>query len=283
MLAAVASSCSKYDFPGMMCSQGPSSNARFESSAAYFASHPIPDIKAGSDEYCAYFLADIHSSGDTPHLTEFVASALADTTAEKIAVCLGDMVVGEGNHKVVNAALEPIRKAGWQFFCTPGNHDLYFGEWSNYAAFWPLTSYYFRVTTPSAGTDLFISMDSANAATGRKQRAWIEDVLSDAQEADYRHIVVFTHTNFFKRDNSQRMSGNFCAEETYDLLSLFSRYGVDVVLTGHDHSYEKTIFRGVTYYSLNALSELNPSGHWYRFRFGKKIDFDVFGTSGEKE
>ena len=85
----------------------------------------------------------------------------------------------------------------------------------------------------------------------------------------YRNIYVYTHTNFFNTDNTQITSGNFSLEETHDLMSLFSSYGVSCVLTGHDHYFENCIFREVSYYTLNALC--NEPGSYYKAQFGKEL------------
>jgi len=273
LLAALSvCSCDKYNLAGMFVGQGPDVNKRFANSQKLNEESPLPDIVLGSNEYKMFVVTDIHSTGDCPHLVKFVSSCLADTIVEHFVLCLGDVVTGLDTYKAVQRDIQPLVDAGWTFFATPGNHDVNFGQYREYQEMWPRSSYQFRVVTPSAGTDLFIVVDSADGKIGTDQRAWLEESLSKAQNEKYRNRYILTHTHFFKKDNSQSPTGNYALEETMDLTSLFARYGVNYVLCGHDHYYEYTKYRGVDYYVLNALS--NTPGSFYRATFGDKLSLE---------
>jgi len=263
------SACSSHDVIGMLSAKGPDVNERFESSRKLNESSPIPDVRVGTDEYFMYVVTDIHSRGECPNLVKFVSACLDGPDVEHVVLCLGDLVTGKESYNGVLRDIQPLYDAGWTLFSTPGNHDICFGLWQQYKEFWPRSTYQFRVVTKSAGTDLFIVLDSADGKLGVSQREWLEDVLLKADGESYRNIYVLTHTHFFRKDGSQETTGNYSLEETMDLVSLFSTHGVDCVLSGHDHYYEYTRFRNVDFYTLSALTE--KIGRYYLAAFGEKL------------
>lgn len=266
----LATSCNEKDVVGIFFGQSCNVEERFKESAPKGF---IKEIEASKDDYQVYVVTDLHIGDKTPRLDAFVEAFVSDKEAEPFCLCLGDLVKIKGRMKIAREAFQPIFDAGKQLFISIGNHDISFSQWEEYKGYFNTSVYQFTVLTPSQGKDLFICLDSAEGSLGRNQREWLEDILEDAVKESYRNIIVFTHTHFFKIDSSQEMSGNFNLEETYYLLDLFDRYGVDYVLTGHDHFYEKTVFRNVCYYTLNSLSETEKKGSYYVFTFGRSLSF----------
>ncbi|MCQ2155222.1 MAG: metallophosphoesterase [Bacteroidales bacterium] len=260
--------CESFDFAGFFGVTGPAVDERFAASVKLLEKEPVPDITVSSDEYRMILVTDIHSDGKDDKPDRFVSACLAEEGVEKTVICLGDMVNGRDCHSGVFSKLQPVSQAPWRFLNALGNHDTYFKEFDTFKEYWPLTTYTFNVNLPSGRKDFFICLDSADGACGVLQRQWVENILKEAS-GKYRNIYVLTHTNFFNTDNTQLTSGNFSLEETYDLMSLFSTYGVKCVLTGHDHHFEKCVFRGVTYYTFNALC-LDP-GSYYKLTFGEEF------------
>lgn len=86
------------------------------------------------------------------------------------------------------------------------------------------------------------------------------------------HITVFTHTHFWKRDSSQGTTSNFDLEESYDLADLFARKGVDIVLSGHDHATETTVFKAVRYETLQSLKMNDISPGYNIFTYGSTVE-----------
>lgn len=265
-------SCKENDLAGMFVGSGPDVNERFANSRQAAASSPIPDIVLEANEYRVYIMTDAHSTGVCPALDGFVSACLGDTTVEKFAFNLGDLVSGRDCFPSVRKNLQPLFEAGRTLFSTPGNHDLYFSQYGQYRELFPLSTYQFRVVTASEGSDLFIVLDSADGKLGTAQRSWLEDVLADARKCSYRNIYVLTHTHFFRKNNSDPFSGSFALEETMYLTSLFAEYGVSCVLSGHDHHYGHTRYRNVDYYVLSALSD--SPGIFYRAVFGKSLGLE---------
>ncbi|MCQ2149850.1 MAG: metallophosphoesterase [Bacteroidales bacterium] len=270
ILAGLAAlhSCNKYDFAGFASVTDTHVNERFDASMKLIEAHPVADVNAASEDYEMYLVTDIHYDGTSDRLERFVSACTSDTVAEKVVLCLGDIVSGRDCQSAAFSKLQPLSEAGWRFLNALGNHDTFFREYDKFREFWPLTTYTFKVNVPSGASDLFICLDTAEGSCGTSQRAWLEDQLK-AAAGKYRSINVYTHTHFFNTDISQFPSGNFSLEDTYDLMSLFSRYGVTSVLTGHKHHFEHRSFRGVAYYTFNALC--NNRGSCYKVTFGKEL------------
>jgi len=73
--------------------------------------------------------------------------------------------------------------------------------------------------------------------SGGAQTRWLEETLARSAAADVDWIVVQMHQDAL----SSSKHGNGCDKGIRDAwLPLFDRYGVDLVLCGHDHDYERS-------------------------------------------
>ncbi|HUR14272.1 MAG TPA: metallophosphoesterase family protein [Mycobacteriales bacterium] len=73
--------------------------------------------------------------------------------------------------------------------------------------------------------------------TGGRQKAWVESTLKRAAaDPAVDFIVVLMHQAAFS--SSSKHGSDLGVQTTW--LDLFSKYGVDLVLQGHDHVYERT-------------------------------------------
>src|SRR5688500_589526 len=79
--------------------------------------------------------------------------------------------------------------------------------------------------------------------TGSEQYNFvIRDLRSAANNPDIKWILVTFHTPFYTSPNdcnSSRCEGNAEAREIYH--PLFDKYGVDLVLSGHVHTYQRSV------------------------------------------
>ena len=254
LFCLLIAACERYDIKGMFFGSSPSADERFAESNAYNAVHGFKTIKVPTDNYYFYVCTDAHLDGPGQGLSSFVDACAADSDSAPFALFVGDAVNGEDYYDCFFETVAPIEDSGKTLFYTPGNHDIYFGQWSRISSEIGSASYTFEVITPTDGTDLYVSIDSSSGTLGTDQRAWLGDVLSKAK-GNYRNIIVFTHTHFFKKDNSQGHSGNFKLEEGYDLAKLFKDSRVSLVLSGHDHSFEETIFKDVRFLTLACIHD----------------------------
>lgn len=289
-LSCFAVSCGKYDISGMFASKSASSDERFAQSVEYNKEVGNIEIKAASDEYGICVFSDAHieagNQAAIAHLDSLAAQCLrgwvktdegayvgddSKSASGKVnltkgvpgeftaVISLGDMISGTGNWDCFEQHISPVSEA-LPFFTTAGNHELNFGQWNEYHKRFGSSTYTVTVRTPEH-CDLFIILDSGDATLGKDQRAWLEATLQSATaitdngSSNYRNIAVFTHTNFFSQSAKPGISAKYALEETYDLTDTFSRYGVNLVLTGHSHRQHEVYFRGSSYYTTAALQD----------------------------
>lgn len=273
----ILTSCSKdnnLDIKGLFMSVSESSNKRFAQSMEYNKKHGYDRIVVNQDEYKLYVISDTHADTSTKNLDTFVNTYLADTTAAPFALHLGDQINASGHWDYYSEHVKPIFDAGKKLYHSLGNHDIYYNQWKEFVSRWNTASYWFDVVTPSGFYDLYICLDSANGTLGTDQRSWLDNLLKDKSLQHYRNIVVFTHTHFFKKDTSQGHTSNFAMEETYDLTDLFAKYGVDMVLQGHSHYRDLTIFKDVTYLRVDAIEDVAQEAYYTILKVGNNINYE---------
>ncbi len=96
---------------------------------------------------------------------------------------------------------------------------------------------------------------------GSAQYQWLESDLQAAFSADY--IFVFFHHPPYSSSSAE--GSNLVVRNAFS--SLFEDYGVDIVFTGHDHIYERTIpINGITYVVTGGggapLSSIGSRDSW---------------------
>lgn len=269
-------SCSKNnDYLGLFYTINESPDERFAQSMSYNDEHGYDKITGVPDNYEVYVMSDTHVSySKTDNLDRFVSDYLADSVAAPFALCLGDLINATGHWDCFADHVKPVSDAGRKIYYTVGNHDLYFNQWKDFFSRFGSSTYWFEVQTVNGFKDLYISIDSGNGTLGYDQRRWLENVLKDKQNQGYRHILVFTHTHFFKKDSSQGHTSNFNLEETYDLLDLFDRYDVSMVLQGHSHSRDLTTFKDVVYLRVDALKDYSLDAYYTILNVGNYINYE---------
>jgi 3',5'-cyclic AMP phosphodiesterase CpdA len=144
-----------------------------------------------------------------------------------------------------------------------GNHDVRNG---NRAAF--LENFHPPLDSPRStkryysfdwGDAHFVALDSelyygGKGSSAERQKAFLE---RDLAATDKRWKVAFLHRSPY---GTSKHGGD--DKVRYDLEPLFARHKVDLVFTGHDHVYERTVpIRGVTYVvSGGGGRRLYPAG-----------------------
>ena len=138
------------------------------------------------------------------------------------------------------------------FFPVPGNHDLRTdgGRPYDVAFTWPRDGdggrgrRYYRVRWGHAlflalDTSTPVQLDSLERGEGAQHR-WLRRQLRRAEaDSTVRWTVVYMHHPLYS--SAGGLSGHGSNRELRETLRpLFERTGVDVVLAGHDHHYERT-------------------------------------------
>ncbi len=120
------------------------------------------------------------------------------------------------------------------YYPTLGNHEqdspLYFKYFS--LPHGPAGERYYAFAYSNV---MFIALDSnAPYMTLTKQKQWVKNVLKKTQNYDF-HIVFFHHPLY----SSSKRAPNLHYRQIY--VPIFKKYGVDAVINGHDHFYERSV------------------------------------------
>jgi hypothetical protein len=134
------------------------------------------------------------------------------------------------------------------FFPSVGNHDLIENEGVSYdrAFVWSAPTPGARYYTFRWGDVQFFALDTATDGpdgpdiTEGRQYQWLEAELAAAHEdPTVRWVLAFFHHPLYS--HAVGFAGHGAEGELRAALRpLFDRYGVDLVLYGHDHHYERT-------------------------------------------
>lgn len=176
-----------------------------------------------------------------------VATAGADRRFDGF-VLLGDNVYPGGDPARLQATVfgpfGPVLNGGASLLAVLGNHDVE-------AQLGPLAMpgrWYAR----SLGPVLFIGLDS-NRPDDPAQRGWLEQTLAGATEP--WKIVALHHPPYSAGWHGSSLN----VRDAF--APLFERYGVQLVLAGHDHDYQRsTPIRGVTYVVSGGAAKLRKTG-----------------------
>jgi len=176
------------------------------------------------------------------------------------------------------------------FFPTIGNHDEEEdGTAGNYVAS-------FEVSPASSGVEEYYSFDYGNVhftvvdgfvhvnsnwlcpdllfleeCLNGEQQAWLEADLAAAQaNAAIDHIIVMTHMGPYSSKEGRNGWGAM-----RNLMPLFQQYGVDLVLSGHDHYYERGVSGNGIRYMVSGgggagLYDCNSPNTWL---YPHSVDF----------
>jgi 3',5'-cyclic AMP phosphodiesterase CpdA len=152
----------------------------------------------------------------------------------------GDLIYEEGDADLTDASV--IRPYAATFTKTEiiaaiGNHDVESDDQSDIMRQLGRPG---PVYVQDIGPVRVISLDSNNVSSA--QTAWLDQVLGQPRPASSWVIVILHHPPF----SSGRHGSEESVREAW--VPLFARHRVDLVLAGHDHSYERTKPQsGVTY------------------------------------
>lgn len=258
------------DIAGMFANQSPDTDTRFTQSMEYNEAHGGSNITivAPMDDYRVYVCTDSHVDSTTHNLDKFVAAYKTDTCCP-FAIHLGDLINAQNHYPRFDSSIHVIPAEGTDkpMYKTAGNHDLYFGQWEKFKEYYGTSTYTLTVKTPHA-TDYFICLDSGSGTLGTKELKWFREVLA-AAEGQYRHLIVYTHTHVFKQDASQGHTSNYNMEETYELLGLVEKYGVELILMGHDHNREISRYGHATYIIVDSVQDPQERPYYMILNMGQ--------------
>jgi 3',5'-cyclic AMP phosphodiesterase CpdA len=212
-------------------------------------------------------LAAVGDAGTGDAAERSVAETMAQTGASDpfdALLLLGDNVYPSGDPSRLDAAVfepfGPVLDAGAELLAVLGNHDVEAGHGPAQAAALGMPHSWY---TAEVGPALVIALDT-NQVGSTEQRAWLERTLASSDAAWV--IVIMHHPPF-----SAGYHGS-TATVREEWVPLFERYGVDLVLTGHDHDYQRSApIGGITYVVSGGGASPRPTG---------RAEFTAYSASG---
>lgn len=252
LIVFILSSCTKQE------DKAETANQRFIQSMDWNNSHSYREIIVPGDDYLLLSMGDSHVGG-TNNLDSFFN--IAKTKKVAAVMMAGDLTTGqEKEYNIFEQHLLP--QDSLASFLVAGNHDLFSNGWNRYYSRFGSSSYLFTVKTSNA-TDLFICLETAGGTLGTRQLDWLINILQTSRPG-YRHCMVITHNNILRTRHTD--STNPLVEETEVLLGLLAKYHVDMVITGHDHKQDVTVFGTTTYIIMDALKDGESNAGYFQIR-----------------
>jgi 3',5'-cyclic AMP phosphodiesterase CpdA len=170
-------------------------------------------------------------------------------------VLLGDLVYEDGDVEEVDGAVidpfAPLTTQGTELVPVLGNHDYHSGEQAEIlAALGRTRAWYVERVEPVR----IVALDSERADDA-EQRSWLEHVLATPQPPGTWTLAVMHHPAYSAGEHGSTED----VQENW--VPLFVRYGVPLVLAGHDHDYQRSHpLDGVTYVVSEAGAKLRDTG-----------------------
>lgn len=304
---AAFTSCEKVSPSGVLMA-GTAVEDRVKMSNLYYQQYLEEDVFGQvEDEYTFVVGGDSHLTTDPGRLDEMFKIALdnedlfvahlgdiADTKPEYYIRL--DSIVNEAKQKYVNRHFNlnsngkyvaktadgsaeelDFDEIKFPFFPVVGNHDITHNGWAMWSNIFHSSFYEFNIMVSIGDkieVDHFIFLDTASGTLGNEQVNLINDGILDGEDDEfhYRHTFVFSHTNIF-RPSSMQFASTFTREETYYLLKQFEQWRATIVFCGHVHKWDDREFAGVSYLTLDSMSERNsPNPGQYLVRVHVKKD-----------
>ena len=193
-----------------------------------------------------------NGTGDTPQY-ELAAEMrnVHDRFPFGLVLMLGDNFYGrqapDDLRKKFDRPYAPLLSAGVRFQAVIGNHDE-----PHTVGYPPLNMEGRRYYSFAEGPVRFFALDSNSF--DQRQMAWLTAALAAATEP--WRIAYFHHPIY---SNGDRHGSSI--ETRVALEPLLLQYGVSVVLSGHDHIYERlTPQKGITYFVCGSGGQLRKGG-----------------------
>ena len=206
-----------------------------------------------------------------------VFTAMHERFPYEFVLMLGDNMYGSENARDFQRKFEipykPVLDKGVKFYAALGNHDSTNQRMYKHFNMNGERFYTFR---PKAGVRFF-SLDSNYM--DRTQLQWLEKELA-ASGSDWK-IMYFHHPIY----SSGGRHGSDTALRD-QLEPLFLKYGVDVVLAGHEHFYERLKpQKGIHYFISGGAGTLRAGdvgGEYTAKAFDQGFHFMIFEIDGDQ-
>jgi predicted MPP superfamily phosphohydrolase len=208
---------------------------------------PLPN-KDGSLKFCV--LGDFGTGERVQYQLAEQMAKLHDQFKYDLVVLVGDNLYGSERpqdfQKKFEIPYKPLLDAGVKFYAALGNHDA--REQRFYKLF-NMDGKLYYTFTPKSNIRFFV-LDSTYPEP--EQIRWLEKELA-ASSSDWK-IVYFHHPLY---SSGESHGSDFRLRAVIEPLLV--KYNVSVVLTGHDHFYERVKpQKGIAHFVVGSGGQLRP-------------------------
>jgi 3',5'-cyclic AMP phosphodiesterase CpdA len=217
--------------------------------------HTEPYMAFAADDPPALRLAVVGDSGEPGRQLDATSGAMAEINTQSVPfdvlLLLGDNVYPSGDPArlpdTVFDPFRPILDEGAELLAILGNHDVPHADAQLEALGMPG-----RWWSVERGDVLLVGLDT-NIPEDPEQLDWLKETLRHT-DATWR-IVAMHHPPY----SAGYQGSHRLAREIF--TPIFERYGVQLVLSGHDHDYQRShVIDGVTYIVTGAAADTRRTG-----------------------
>ncbi|HWR12864.1 MAG TPA: metallophosphoesterase [Rectinemataceae bacterium] len=240
------------------------------------------------------FSSDPHWGADASNVsarTDILAN-IAENKPDAFFI-LGDTVETGSTSMMWNFALSDLEAIMPKIPLRPlmGNHDaLLGGEYLYKKAFFPAgfksdsgSPYYYSIDAKAA-TIIVLDLPWGTENFNKKQKTWLERVLREADRT--KPIIALSHSYFYASgydDPSYDKPWYDHYQNIPAVTPLFEQYGVDLVISGHNHYQEYLERSGVRYAIIGGMGGISdpppkyisPATKWMAVATFGWLDVDI--------
>jgi len=265
-----------------------STNAVSSANAAADPARPLLRLSFSSDPHWGAETSEIGARAD-------ILAGIAEHRPDAFFM-LGDTVETGSNSSMWNFALSDLEAIIPKIPLRPlmGNHDaLTGGQYLFKKAFFPSSlksdsgsPYYYSIDA-GAATIIALDLPWGTENFGARQRAWLERTLKKADRT--KPIIALSHSFFYASgydDPSFDKPWYDHYQNIPAVTPLFEQYGVDLVISGHNHYQEYLERGGVRYAIIGAMggildpepTYISPASKWKAVGAFGRLDVDIYAA-----